>query len=527
MSLDECETIENSQQKQAALTHTHSPHCAAAANFKHIRTTRTLTRFFPFLLYPSIPPQLNYYLITHYNCPSLWSLFALTMTIAPPILPSWPMTVIDPALFGIDLRLLNWSNKPMSMIEKVIVSLFFLSNATQVYLTCLLHTYEGGLLSVNNQKNVQFGRGGGGQQQLWQPKALSDGSKRRQAKMLLVSLIESFCRVYGESPESNRKVFFLICQTLRSLGLIDAEFMDEMASVRSTFQNAFQQLFYTAVQTVQDERLFQQHQKMIGPVPSSDEEEGSSSMRRFQTPTPTPSAAAAATTPSTITSEQLLSNLSVQNSRYENDFVEISMLGRGGFASVWRARNKLDGIDYAIKKIRLGKDLDTMMDHENPYEKIFREIKHLARLEHRNVVRYYSSWLELVSSAALQRDEEEDEDYFSEYYRSSTTTTTTRKSKVRFHQETSMFNDPIFDFSDESSLRMNSPQLSSPGVDFVMEEEETEEEEEEKMTLTSNSGSSMMKVQRSSSIQRRHHSAFGSFEGEWVLYIQMQLCPGT
>lgn len=411
----------------------------------------------------------------------------------------------------------------MSMIEKVIVLLFFLSNATQVYLTCLLHTYEGGLLSVNNQKNVQFGRGGaGGGQQLWQPKALSDGSKRRQAKMLLVSLIESFCRVYGESPESNRKVFFLICQTLRSLGLIDAEFMDEMASVRSTFQNAFQQLFYTAVQTVQDERLFQQHQKMIGPVPSSDEEE--SSMRRFQSPSPSAAAAAAAATPSSITSEQLLSNLSVQNSRYENDFVEISMLGRGGFASVWRARNKLDGIDYAIKKIRLGKDLDTMMDHENPYEKIFREIKHLARLEHRNVVRYYSSWLELVSSAALQRDEEEDEDYFSEYYRSSTTTT--RKSKVRFHQETSIFNDPIFDFSDESSLRMNSPQLSSPGVDFVMEEEE-------KMTWTRGGGgstsnsSSMMEVQRSSSIQRRHHSAFGSFEGEWVLYIQMQLCPGN
>lgn len=363
------------------------------------------------------------------------------------------------------------------------------------------YTHIGGLLSVNH-KHVQFGGG-----QLWQPKALSDESKRRQAKMLLVSLIESFCRVYGESPESNRKVFFLICQTLRSLGLIDAEFMDEMASVRSTFQNAFQQLFYTAVQTVQDEHLFQQHQKMIGPVSSSDEEE---SMKRFQTPPPA--------TPSAISSEQLLFNLSVQNSRYENDFVEISMLGRGGFASVWRARNKLDGIDYAIKKIRLGKDLDTM-DHENPYEKIFREIKHLARLEHRNVVRYYSSWLELVPSAALQHEEQEDEDYFSEYY--------TRKSTtVRFHQESSTFNDPIFDFSDESSLRMNSSQLSSPGIDFVMEEEG------EKMTWTrggstsnSSNSNSMIKVQRSSS--KRHQSAFGSLEGEWVLYIQMQLCPGT
>ncbi|KAF1806974.1 kinase-like domain-containing protein [Mucor lusitanicus] len=172
--------------------------------------------------------------------------------------------------------------------------------------------------------------------------------------MLLASLIEHFCRAYGDTPDANRKVFFLICQTLRSLGIIDAEFVDEMTSVRSAFQQAFHKLFYTAVQTVRNQDLV-----------------------RFDDNLP----------------------VIVQNSRYNNDFVEISLLGKGGFASAFRARNKLDDIDYAVKKIRLGNDIEESdQNKENPYEKIFREIKNLARLEHQNVIRYYSSWLEYDGS---------------------------------------------------------------------------------------------------------------------------------
>ena len=95
-------------------------------------------------------------------------------------------------------------------------------------------------------------------------------------------------------------------------------------------------------------------------------------------------------------SNSLFHELDVQNSRYCNDFFEIGLLGKGGFASVWRVRNKLDGIEYAVKKVRLGNDLENGAGAkgDNPYEKIFREIKHLARLEHKNVIRYYASWLE-------------------------------------------------------------------------------------------------------------------------------------
>jgi translation initiation factor 2-alpha kinase 4 len=63
--------------------------------------------------------------------------------------------------------------------------------------------------------------------------------------------------------------------------------------------------------------------------------------------------------------------------------------GKGGFGSVVKARNKLDGRIYAIKKIKLrGTEND---------DKIFREINALSRLNHRYIVRYYATWLETVN----------------------------------------------------------------------------------------------------------------------------------
>ncbi|KAJ3330023.1 hypothetical protein HDU76_006646 [Blyttiomyces sp. JEL0837] len=40
-------------------------------------------------------------------------------------------------------------------------------------------------------------------------------------------------------------------------------------------------------------------------------------------------------------------------SRYKNEFEELNCLGKGGFGVVYRARNKLDGQEYAIKKVKL------------------------------------------------------------------------------------------------------------------------------------------------------------------------------
>jgi serine/threonine protein kinase len=39
-------------------------------------------------------------------------------------------------------------------------------------------------------------------------------------------------------------------------------------------------------------------------------------------------------------------------SRYAQEFVEGERLGKGGFGQVFRARNSLDAVEYAIKKVR-------------------------------------------------------------------------------------------------------------------------------------------------------------------------------
>ncbi|XP_042330548.1 eukaryotic translation initiation factor 2-alpha kinase 3 isoform X2 [Sceloporus undulatus] len=74
-------------------------------------------------------------------------------------------------------------------------------------------------------------------------------------------------------------------------------------------------------------------------------------------------------------------------SRYLTDFEPIQCLGRGGFGVVFEARNKVDDCNYAIKRIRLP-------NREQAREKVMREVKALAKLEHPCIVRYFNAWLE-------------------------------------------------------------------------------------------------------------------------------------
>uniref|UniRef100_A0A183V4Y9 Protein kinase domain-containing protein n=1 Tax=Toxocara canis TaxID=6265 RepID=A0A183V4Y9_TOXCA len=76
------------------------------------------------------------------------------------------------------------------------------------------------------------------------------------------------------------------------------------------------------------------------------------------------------------------------HSRLKNEFFYIDFLGRGGFGDVILARNKLDGNEYAVKRI----PLDPKDDRLN--KKVTREAKLFSRLNHPNVVRYYSAWIE-------------------------------------------------------------------------------------------------------------------------------------
>lgn len=93
-------------------------------------------------------------------------------------------------------------------------------------------------------------------------------------------------------------------------------------------------------------------------------------------------------------------------SRYKADFEEIEFLGKGGFGEVIKARNRLDGRLYAIKKIRLDpKDSEDL-------RKILREVHSLSSLHHQYVVRYFATWFEDEDGFVFRDDS--DDDSFSE-----------------------------------------------------------------------------------------------------------------
>jgi translation initiation factor 2-alpha kinase 1 len=276
---------------------------------------------------------------------------------------------------------------------------------------------------------------------------------------------------------------------LSSLGFIDTEFIDEVAGVRNTYHKAFEQLFYTAAQTVLNGTQPNNQPKLL----TFDEQQNIIKEKL-----------------SSLSDQELSPlkyTLSIQNSRYDNDFVQCNMLGKGGFASAWRARNKLDDIEYAIKKIKL-------KQQDGYYDKIFREIKNLARLEHNNVVRYYSSWLEYDASSKGGDIEDDDDDDDGEYEEE--------------EEEEEEEEDPTFQ-----------PESSNSESDSNSEEEEEEEEDSFINFAASaggaeNSHSSNSTINKSLSNSNSRNPCANKQDllieeqeeqGGFILFIQMQLCP--
>lgn len=77
------------------------------------------------------------------------------------------------------------------------------------------------------------------------------------------------------------------------------------------------------------------------------------------------------------------SNLKIV-SRIDN-FELTNIIGSGSFGNVYKCKNKIDNVSYALKIISL--------NGEN-YEKIFRESRIMATLNHKNIVKYNTSWID-------------------------------------------------------------------------------------------------------------------------------------
>ncbi|CAI2365932.1 unnamed protein product [Moneuplotes crassus] len=85
------------------------------------------------------------------------------------------------------------------------------------------------------------------------------------------------------------------------------------------------------------------------------------------------------------------------NSRYLSDFEEISKIGRGGGGQVYMAKNRLDNLIYAVKKVKL----DNTVQAQKENDRLLREVAVLSQLHNQYIVRYYQAWIEEIE------DEEE------------------------------------------------------------------------------------------------------------------------
>lgn len=74
--------------------------------------------------------------------------------------------------------------------------------------------------------------------------------------------------------------------------------------------------------------------------------------------------------------------------RYDEEFREISFIARGGFGEVYKAQHRLDGIEYAVKKIVMPANRLEIINQQ------LNEVKALAKLNHTNIVSYKAAWIE-------------------------------------------------------------------------------------------------------------------------------------
>lgn len=181
--------------------------------------------------------------------------------------------------------------------------------------------------------------------------------------LLLVSLLEYICTINNKS-----KMFYIICEYLRKNNIIDT---DDVYSLNTDY---LRQIYVKMIT-----ELISDNQPMLEK--SLDDEIDTSN----------------------ISPDDNISNTIIDNiylSRYKTDYLEIGKVGSGGFGSVYKAFNKIDGTAYAIKKITI-RDLN--YEKSNFY---LNEVRHLARFNHKNVVRYFTSWIEFTDEYSYDNSED-------------------------------------------------------------------------------------------------------------------------
>ncbi|KAJ8245968.1 hypothetical protein GJAV_G00262260 [Gymnothorax javanicus] len=177
--------------------------------------------------------------------------------------------------------------------------------------------------------------------------------------LLLGSLLEHLCFVYEKNPHRSRLLFKVIGQRLAAMNLLSPlAISDEFSTVRLQHHRAFTELLHAASTSLfpQDHRYLNSDSQSFG-----------------------------------LRSKDGL--FEAQTSRYLSEFEEVCRLGKGSYGKVFKVLNKLDGQNYAVKKVHMKSvTKDDCM-------KVLREVKVLSSLQHPNIVGYHTAWMEHVQAS--------------------------------------------------------------------------------------------------------------------------------
>ncbi|KAL9040767.1 MAG: hypothetical protein Q9180_001715 [Flavoplaca navasiana] len=190
-------------------------------------------------------------------------------------------------------------------------------------------------------------------------------------------------------------------------------------------------------------------------------------------------------------------------SRFKTDFIQEGRLGKGGYGSVVKARNRLDSSFYAVKIIN--KCTEAALD------KVLNEVRLLSQLNHPNVVRYYTAWKEVDSPTMNARHDDSSD-------KTESSSEDDEISDLIFPRSSGGLdfigsnNDELFSASDNTDDEMN--ENAFHGDDIVFEDDE--EEASDSPLSGPNRTAAAPRIRRQSSSQTDRINS--------TLYIQMEYC---
>jgi len=121
------------------------------------------------------------------------------------------------------------------------------------------------------------------------------------------------------------------------------------------------------------------------------------------------------------------------NGKFENTFKLLNCIGQGSFGMVFKAVHALEKVSYALKMV-LFNGVES-----GEFVKILNEVRNMARLNHRHIVKYFTCWFEDASQPYIRNlidSINEDGDFT---IQSDTSNDQTRRSSKNIGPQTAMF----------------------------------------------------------------------------------------